>query len=72
MKLSNKQGRKFTAVEDIIFARLNEDSSFLKAIARILNCEAWGESHEEDNDNNGEFADKDIKKILHQFSRPLE
>ena len=42
VKLSNKQGREFTAAEDIICWMRH--SSFLKPIARILNCEAWGES----------------------------
>ena len=71
-KLSNKQGKEFTAVEDIICARLDEDGSFLKPIARILNCESWGESTEEDNDSNCDFADTDIKKLLHNFNKPLE
>ena len=71
-KLSNKQGKEFTAVEDIICARLDEDGSFLKPIARILNCESWGESTEEDNDSNCDFADTDIKKLLHNFNKLLE
>ena len=35
--LREKQGREITAVQDIINARLDDDASFLKPVARILN-----------------------------------
>ena len=71
-QLRDKQGREITGVQDIINARLDDDGSFFKPVARILNCEAWGGDANEDEDEeiNVEFVDSNIKKLF--ITKPLE
>ena len=70
-KIRKKQGREITAAEDIIHARQDEETIFLKAIGRILNCEAWGGDEDEIEEDIG-FADRAVKKIYNHFQKPLE
>ena len=70
-KIRKKQGREITAIEDIIHARLDEETIFLKPIGRILNCEAWGGDEDEIEEDIG-FADRAVKKIYNHFQKPLE
>ena len=61
-KLNAKKDRKVTVIDDIISARLNNECSILKSVARVLNCEAWITNDDADEED-WVLADNEIKQF---------
>ena len=68
--LGKKKDRELQALDDVIHARLNEECTILKPVARILNCEAWL-PNDDDDDDATTFADREIRNVFRRFSSPL-
>ena len=70
-KLNAKKDREVTVIDDIISARLNNECSILKSVARVLNCEAWITNDDADEED-WVLADNEIKQLYQRFSKPLQ
>ena len=70
-RLNAKKDREVTAIDDIISAKLDNECTILKPVARVLNCEAWITNDGTD-EQDWFLADNEIKQLYQRFSTPLQ